>query len=312
MKTFSTPAVLARLSPLALATALLLPLSASAHMTWLLPNTANVTGRDGVVSVDAAVSEDLFNFERALKLDTLRITGPNGQSLDADNRSSARHRESFDVKLPQDGTYRISNVSQSLMGTYKQGTETKRFRSTPATLSKDVPADAEITSLTLMTNRQQTFVSKEEPGKVQFAPEGQGLELLPLGPVTDLSHGDKTRFRLLLDGKPAADVAVKVLRDGNRYRYKLGEVSLKTDAQGEFTVSWAEPGRYWVGASAGANVGGPAGPAGQGGPGAQGGAAGPGAGGNDGAPAAAGANRGTRDAPLQRAAVSATFEVLPK
>jgi uncharacterized GH25 family protein len=296
---FATGSRAARLSPLALAAALLLPLSASAHMTWLLPNTANVTGRDGVVSVDAAVSEDLFNFERALKLDTLRITGPNGQSLEADNRSTARHRESFDVKLPQDGTYRISNVSQALMGTYKQGTETKRFRSTPATLAKDVPADAEITSLTMMTNRQQTFVSKEEPGKVQFAPEGQGLELLPLGPVTDLSHGDKTRFRLMLDGRPAADVAVKVLRDGNRYRYKLGEVSLKTDAQGEFTVSWAEPGRYWIGASTGAQGG----PAGAGGPGAPGGA---------GAAGAAGADRGTREAPLQRAAVSATFEVLPK
>lgn len=306
MKTLSTPAVLARLSPLALATALLLPLSASAHMTWLLPNTANVTGRDGVVSVDAAVSEDLFNFERALKLDTLRITGPNGQTLEAESRSSARHRESFDVKLPQDGTYRISNVSQALMGTYKQGAETKRFRSTPATLSKDVPADAEITSMTLMTNRQQTFVSKEEPGKVQFAPEGQGLELLPLGPVTDLSHGDKTRFRLLLDGKPAADVAVKVLRDGNRYRYKLGEVSLKTDAQGEFTVSWTEPGRYWIGASTGAQ-GGMGGPGAAGGPGA-----GAGAGANGPAPAAAGGDRGTREAPLQRAAVSATFEVLPK
>ncbi|SEL28541.1 Uncharacterized conserved protein, contains GH25 family domain [Roseateles sp. YR242] len=284
-QTIASPAIasrlIVRLAPLALAAATLLPLSASAHMLWLLPNSANVTSRDGVVSVDAAVSEDLFNFERGLKLETLRITGPNGQSLEAENRSTARHRESFDVKLPEDGTYRISNLSQSLMGSYKQGTETKRFRSTPATLAKDVPADAEITSLTLMTNRQQTFVSKEEPGKVQFAPEGQGLELLPLGQATDLSHGDTTKFRLVLDGKPAADVAVKVLREGNRYRYKLGEVSLKTDAQGEFTVAWSEPGRYWIGANAGA----------RGGPGAAG---------------------GTREAPLQRASVSATFEVLPK
>ncbi|WAC74321.1 DUF4198 domain-containing protein [Roseateles sp. SL47] len=299
MNKTSASTVLARLSPLALATALLLPLSASAHMVWLLPNTANVTGRDGVVSVDAAVSEDLFNFERALKLDTLRITGPSGQTLEAENRSSARHRESFDVKLPEEGTYRISNVSQALMGSYKLGGETKRFRSSPASLAKDVPADAEITSLTLMTNRQQTFVSRDEPGKVQFAPEGKGLELLPLSQATDLSHGDKTKFRLLLDGKPAADVTVKVLRDGNRYRYKLGEVSLKTDAQGEFTVEWREPGRYWVGASTGAQ-GGPGGPGGMGGPGGPGG------------PGAGGAGGGTREAPLQRASVSATFEVLPK
>ncbi|UXH78174.1 DUF4198 domain-containing protein [Roseateles amylovorans] len=273
--------IVSRLAPLALAIAAALPLSAQAHMTWLLPNKAAFDGKEPVASFDAAVSEDLFNFERALKLDTLRITAPDGKAVDAENRSSGRHRESFDVKLTQDGTYRISNVSQALMGSYKQGSETKRFRSTPATLVKDVPADAEITAMTLMTNRQQTFVSKEEPGKVAFAPEGNGLELLPLGPVTDLSHGDKTTFRLLLDGKPAADIPVKLLREGNRYRYKLGEIEVRTDAKGEFTVAWTEAGRYFIGANAGP-------------------ARGP------------NAPTGTREAPVQRASVSATFEVLPK
>lgn len=269
------------LAPLALAVATLLPLSAHAHMTWLLPNKAAFDGKEPVASFDAAVSEDLFNFERALKLETVRITAPDGKTLEAENRSAVRHRESFDVKLTQDGTYRVSNVSQALMGSYKLGSETKRFRSTPATFAKDVPADAQITALSLTTNRQQTFVSKEEAGKVDFAPEGNGLELLPLGPVTDLSHGDKTKFRLVLDGKPAADVAIKLLREGNRYRYKLGEIELKTDAKGEFTIAWTEPGRYFIGAATGPARG-PDTP------------------------------QGTREAPIQRASVSATFEVLPK
>jgi len=273
--------IASRLAPIALAVAALLPLAAHAHMTWLLPNKSAFDGKEPVASFDAAVSEDLFNFERALKLDTLRITAPDGKTVEAENRSTARHRESFDVKLTQDGTWRISNVSQSMMGSYKQGGETKRFRGTPASFAKDVPADAEITALTVMTNRQQTFVSREEAGKVDFKPEGDGLELLPLGPVTDLSHGDKTRFRLLLDGKPAADVQLKLVREGNRYRYKFGEVELKTDAQGEFTVEWTEPGRYFLGASTGPARG-PNAPA------------------------------GTRQAPVQRAGVSATFEVLPK
>ncbi len=281
MKTSIAARLATRAAPVALAIAALLPLSAQAHMTWLLPNKAAFDGKEPVASFDAAVSEDLFNFERALKIETLRITAPDGRSVEAENRSAARHRESFDVKLTQDGTWRVSNLSQSLMGTYKQGGETKRFRSTPATFAKDVPADAEITAMTVMTNRQQTFVSKEEAGKVDFKPEGDGLELLPLGPVTDLSHGDKTRFRLMLDGKPAADVQLKLVREGNRYRYKFGEVELKTDAKGEFSVEWTEPGRYFLGASTGPARG-PNAPA------------------------------GTREAPVQRASVSATFEVLPK
>jgi uncharacterized GH25 family protein len=81
--------------------ATLLPLLAQAHMTWLLPNSTLVTNREGVVTIDAAVSEDLFNFDRALKLDQLRITGPAGLVLQAEGQSSARHRESFDVKLPR-------------------------------------------------------------------------------------------------------------------------------------------------------------------------------------------------------------------
>lgn len=271
-----------RLAPVALAAALL-PQAAHAHITWLLPNQTQFSaGREApVAAFDAAVSEDLFIFERGLKLDTLRITGPDGKPLEAENRAASRHRESFEVKLPLDGTYRVSNISQALMGAYKQGGETKRFRTTQATFAKDVPADAEITSLTSTTARQQTFVSREQPGKIAFAPEGQGLELLPLGPVTDLSHGDSTAFRLLLDGKPLPGATLRLLRDGNRYRYKIGEETLKSDDKGEFTVKWTEPGRYLIGASHGERP-------------------------------AQGQPQGTREAPLQRASLSATFEVLPK
>lgn len=269
-----------RLAPLALAAALL-PLSAHAHLSWLVANQTQFSGKEPVASFDAAVSEDLFIFERGLKLDTLRITGPDGKPLEAENRASSRHRESFDFKLTQDGTYRVSNVSQALMGAYKQGSETKRFRTTQANFAKDVPADAELTSLAMTTTRQQTFVSKEDAGKVAFAPEGQGLELLPLGPVTDLSHGDTTRFRLVLDGKPLPNATLRLLRDGNRYRYKIGEEALKSDDKGEFAVTWTEPGRYLIGASFGARP-------------------------------AAGQSQGTREAPLQRASLTATFEVLPK
>lgn len=278
----AVPAAFSLLSSLGLALGLNLSLvsTSQAHMTWLLPTASHVNGKTATVAVDAVVSEHLFNFERALKLERLQITAPDGSALLPQGQSTARHRESFDLVLNQAGTYRISHVSRSAMASYLRGGELQRFRGTPEALARDVPADVELKSLTLSTNRQQTFVSKDEAGQPDFKPEGQGLELLPLSPVTELSHGDSSRFRLLLDGRPLADAKVTVLREGNRYRYKMGEMLITTDSRGEFELTWREPGRYWLGASHGER--------------------------------AAAGQAGSREQPLQRASLSATFEVLPR
>ena len=238
---------------------------------------------DNVVAIDAAVSEDLFEFDtRGLVLDGLAITAPDGGSVvpGAVNTTS-RHRNSFELTLAQPGTYRVANLSQGVMVSYKLGGETKRFRGTAEAWEKERPANAEDVRVTRFTNRAETFVARDKPSDKPFAPRGQGVELIPLDAPVDLSDGDRTRFKLLLDGQPLADTPISLLRSGNRYRYKFGEVELKTDAQGEFTVEWTEPGRYFLGASTGPARG-PNAPA------------------------------GTRQAPVQRAGVSATFEVLPK
>lgn len=268
-----------------LLSALALP-SAQAHKTWLLPNTTLASGRNTVVAIDAAISEDLFEFERGLALDQLVVTGPDGQPVATDNPSTARHRTSFEFKLDKPGTYRASNTSESLAVSYKVGGETKRWRGKAEALDKEMPANAEIQSVTHSIDRQETFVSKDDAGKAPAPPPtAGGLTLQPLGAVTDLSHGDTSGFVLLFNGKPLPDATVTVLRAGNRYRYKLAETTLKTNEHGEFSVTWAEPGRYWLGTSHGATRP------------------------PEGAPAA---ERGTRQHPLRRANYSATFEVLPK
>lgn len=272
---------------LALALGLLLAVPARAHLTWLLPVQSHVDGKEATIAFDAAVSEDLFHFERALKLDTVLITGPDGQPRELANRSAARHRESFDLKLVADGSYRISHVSRGVMASWREGEQTRRFRGTPEAFAKEVPADQVLQGITLTHARQQTFVSKERAGQPRFTAEGQGLEVLPLDAASDLSVGDTTRLRLLLDGRPLPGATLKLLREGNRYRYKMGEELLTSDAEGVVTLRWAEAGRYFLGASHGDR------------PAAA-------------APGAAPAQAGTRDKPLQRAGLSVTFEVLPR
>ena len=91
-------------------------LSAQAHRPWLLPSTTLADGQAPVVSIDAAISEDLFEFDSfPLALDTLRVTAPDGSAVAPDARTEARRRVSFDLKLAQKGTYRIAGVTDTVM-----------------------------------------------------------------------------------------------------------------------------------------------------------------------------------------------------
>jgi len=238
------------------ASATLLPGAAQAHRTWLVPSATVVSGREAAVTVDGAVSEDLFEYDtNALVLDKLSIVAPDGSLVAPENLATARRRSSFDVKLAQPGTYRIVNFSESVFANYKLGGEPKRWRGTAEAMAKEIPADATELQVTRMQNRVETWVSHdgkgekagEKTGGKAFAPQGTGLEFVPLTAPTDLSAGDSSSFRVLLDGKPTANLDVTILRGGNRYRYKLGEIALKTDAQGQFSVKWPEAGRYWIG-----------------------------------------------------------------
>ncbi len=266
----------------------LLSLSAHAHRPWLLPSATLADGPSPVVSVDAAISEDLFEFDSfPLLLDTLRVTAPDGSAMATDARTEAKRRVTFDVKLVQKGTFRISGVTDTAMASWKANGETRRWRGSSAALAKEVPPDAQDLQVSRTLARAETFVTNETPSALAATVSGDGLELQPLTNPTDLSVGDTSRFRLLLDGQPFAGADVTIIRGGNRYRYKMGEIAIRTDAAGEFSVAWPEAGRYWMGASHGGRP--------QGGASAASAAQ---------ATAPAGGNR--------RESYSATFEVLPK
>ncbi|MCV2369170.1 DUF4198 domain-containing protein [Roseateles oligotrophus] len=231
--------------------ALLAAGTAQAHRTWLLPQTAHINAAAGakptLVSIDAVASEELFEYEIGLQLGQVLVLGPDGKALTPEPAVTARNRTSFDVKLEQVGTYRISNNAESVFASYKLGGDTKRWRGKPSEMAAQIPAEAQELQVTRTWMLSETFVSKERAGLPPAQPGSEGLALQALTPVTDLSNGDAVHLRLLLDGKPLPDATVTVLRGGSRYRYKLGELTLKTDAQGELKITWAEPGRYWLG-----------------------------------------------------------------
>lgn len=224
--------------------------AAHAHRQWLLPSAAQVEGKEPWVTVDAAVSEDLFDIgANALKLDGLTITGPDGEHVQPAQTTTGKLRSSVDLKLAKSGTYRIALVSESVMASYKLGGETKRWRGNAADLKKEIPAGAEELVVSTTFGRLETYVTAGKPNATAIKQLGSGLELIPLDHPTEYLAGQPARFRFVLDGKPVPNLTVAIVPGGVKYRGVLKEVSATTDANGEFTVNWTMPQMYWINAS---------------------------------------------------------------
>jgi uncharacterized GH25 family protein len=234
----------------AIAIGLAIPLSAQAHRSWLLPSATVLSGTEPWVTVDAAVSNDLFYFEHnPMRLDGLKVYGPDGAEVPAQNAATGKFRSVFDVQLTKPGTYKIAVASDGMMGRYKLNGEDKRWRGSADKLS-EIPAEATDLEISQNQRRLETFVTSGAPSDGALKPTGSGLELVPVTHPNDLFVVEEATFKLTLDGKPAAGIDVAVIPGGIRYRTQLNEVKLKTDADGTFKVTWAEPGFYWVSANA--------------------------------------------------------------
>ena len=275
----------------ALAIAALAPISAEAHRQWLKPSAAQVEGKAPWVTVDAASSEGIFDFDHMpVRLDGLVVTGPDGQPVEAQNRWTGKMRSAFDVELKTPGTYRIAVVNAAVMGSYTLNGETKRFRGTEADYQSQIPQGAADVRISRTFSRIETFASANKPNDTVLAPAGKGLEVVPLTHPSELFVGEAARFRFLLDGKPLVGLSVTVIPDGGRFRNGLKEIVATTDANGEVSITWELAGFHLLTASY---------------PPRRQGGEGQGQGGQ--APGAAG---GPPDMPAVRYSYAATFEVL--
>jgi len=218
---------------------------AAAHNVWLQPSST-VLAKAQWITVDAAVSNDLFFFNHnALALDNLTVTAPNGNAVAPENLAKGKLRSVFDLNLEQAGTYRIAVANGGIMASYKLNGEPKRWRGSAENYAKEVPANAEELKVTESLGRVETFVTVGKPSSVK--PVGKGLELVAAaGHINDLVAGEVASLRLLLDGKPAANVEVVAIRGGTRYRNQLKELKASTDKDGKFTLTWPEAGLYWL------------------------------------------------------------------
>ncbi|MCG7328264.1 DUF4198 domain-containing protein [Achromobacter sp. ACRQX] len=230
---------------LAAALALCLPFAAHAHDVWIVPSSTVLSGTDSWITVDAAVGNDKFYFNHApLRLDGLTVTAPDGNAAEAENINRGKLRSTFDLQLKQAGTYRVAVVNDGVFARWKEDGKNKRYFGKVEGMAQAVPAKADELEVSQSLGRVETFVTAGKPSAVK--PVGRGLELAPVTHPNDLFTDEAATFQILLDGKPAADLDVNVVPGGSRYRDKVGEIQIKTDKDGKFSVKWPQPGLYWI------------------------------------------------------------------
>lgn len=218
-----------------------------AHNVWLLPSST-ILSKAQTVTVDAAVSNDVFFFNHVpLALDSLAVLGPDGNPVAIHGAHKGKLRSVFDLDLSQPGTYQLAVLNQGVMAHYKQGGEQKRWRGKAEALPKAIPADAAELKVSQYYGRIETFITLGSPSGIRLS--GEGMELKPISHPNDLVSGETSRFALHLDGKPLPNVDVSIIRGGVRYRDQVGEMLVRTDNKGEFSVTWPQAGMYWLEAS---------------------------------------------------------------
>ena len=224
----------------------------SAHRFWIVPSSSVLSGEKPWVTVDAAISNSLFFPDHAAPgLESLTVTGPDGKNVELQNGLKGKYRTTFDVELATPGTYKISSVRDGFFASYTEDGETKRWRGTAETFASEGLKDKPDLKLSRNNSRVETFVTSGEPTDTVFKPTGEGLELVLDGThPNDLFSGEPVSFVLHSNGKPAADLEVTIVKGDDRYRNETGEMTVKTDSDGKFEITFPEAGRYWLNASA--------------------------------------------------------------
>lgn len=235
------------------------PAALSAHRQWMLPSGTVFSGLDSWVTIDAAVSNDLFFFDhQPMRLDNVKVWRPDGSEGQLQNGSTGRYRSVFDVKLDQPGTWKVGAVTTAVTGSFKDGGVEKRVGGRggprpgmPAPLTvADIPASATDVKLTEVMNRNEVFLTAGAPTTTVLKPTGKGLEFAPVTHPDELVAGETARLRFLIDGQPAPGLKVTIVPGGKRYRDAEGLMELTTDREGVVGVTWPTAGMYWLNAVA--------------------------------------------------------------
>ncbi|MEX0298454.1 MAG: DUF4198 domain-containing protein [Kordiimonas sp.] len=221
-----------------------------AHRLWLLPSTFTLSGDTQWVTVDGAISNDLFFPNHvAMSLSDIHITAPDGSKAALQNGAEGKFRATFDIELDKQGTYRLAELGATYFARWQENGEPKRTRASLDWLIEQGITKKDSVKLMKAARRVETFVTLGAPSDVSANATGQGIELIPVTHPNDIYVDEAATFKFEIDGKPASDLQVTVIKGHDRYRDNSNEMQFTTDANGAISFTLPEAGRYWFSTS---------------------------------------------------------------
>ena len=222
--------------------------SALAHRAWILPSTFTLSGESQWITVQGAISNDLFYPNHVpLPIETVVVTLPDGSRTGVEGWTG-RLSSGFDLALEQQGTYAISETGDMWFVRWLEAGEEQWWRGSQSEVETKAVGKEGVRYLR-SARRVESYVTLGAPSDEVFEPSGSGLELTPITHPNDVFAGEKARFKLLLNGSPVSGMSVEVIRGGGRYRDRADPVETVTDSDGNFTLLLEQAGTYWLHAS---------------------------------------------------------------
>lgn len=221
--------------------------TADAHRQWMIASTTVLSGEDQWITVEAAISNDLFFPNHVpIPLDRTHAISPSGKQLELHSATEGKIRTSFELNLKEQGTYRISYVNSVMFSSWEEEGETQYYRGYREDIEAKGITEKEGFKAGEYDSRVEAIVTCGAPTPLQTI--GSGLEFSFVTHPNDLFVGETARFQTILNGEPKANCEVTVVKGNDRYRDTVDEQVVTSDADGFIEIAWPTAGRYWLNA----------------------------------------------------------------
>lgn len=106
--------------------------AALADHPFILPSTTIVSGEGSSVTFDAAGADHVFFFDhRPIQLASIKVTRPDGTPGEPYNSQQMRFRSVLDLRLDQQGTWKVASEQVTVTGSFRQNGEERRVGGRP-------------------------------------------------------------------------------------------------------------------------------------------------------------------------------------
>lgn len=217
---------------------------ASAHTSYILPNTFDATFVR-MVTLESSFTDDFAKSEVGVSSQDWHIIAPDGARRDYDNTVELKQVTMLEASLADEGTYRFTTGE-------RLGRKGKMIRSADGAYKsafqegggEPVLAEGETFVSSQTATIADVYVSKGAPTYTAVNAPGGRLDIRPLVHPNMIFAEKGFSALVTFDGEPLAGQVLELVRSGSAYDDGATTFHVTTNAEGRLDLSFDKPGVY--------------------------------------------------------------------